>query len=247
MASFWFLDTLALYMLRYKEELDECYMAVLISWLTGEMKLLRDKKYTRKEFFQEMKNIFIVVGNKISQQNRIPYWEEIVYEMKEEMKENESMNESKSLQESISQEDMKFLSNIDPLSVLNIIIDATYDMYANELRYALVYAVFIEPIEIQTYNLPFTFRHPRPFKPAEHRIIPFNIQLQKLLKKNELLQKLKKVEKHKKAKFHEVPPTPPPSLDDEIQLKYNRLFILPLIEANEASYHFDTNTHGAQH
>lgn len=49
------------------------------------------------------------------------------------------------------------------------------------------------------------------------------------------------------AKFHEVPPTPPPSLDDEIQLKYNRLFILPLIEANEASYHFDTNTHGAQH
>lgn len=100
-----------------------------------------------------MKNIFIVVGNKISQQNRIPYWEEIVYEMKEEMKENESMNESKrqidptcrvnfycpflimarymfarSLQESISQEDMKFLSNIDPLSVLNIIIDATYDM-----------------------------------------------------------------------------------------------------------------------
>ncbi|XP_031773878.1 uncharacterized protein LOC105736093 isoform X1 [Apis florea] len=215
MASFWFLDTLALYMLRYKEELDECYMAVLISWLTGEMKLLRDKKYTRKEFFQEMKNIFIVVGNKISQQNRIPYWEEIVYEMKEEMKENESMNESK--------------------------------RYANELRYALVYAVFIEPIEIQTYNLPFTFRHPRPFKPAEHRIIPFNIQLQKLLKKNELLQKLKKVEKHKKAKFHEVPPTPPPSLDDEIQLKYNRLFILPLIEANEASYHFDTNTHGAQH
>lgn len=35
---------------------------------------------------------------------------------------------ARSLQESISQEDMKFLSNIDPLSVLNIIIDATYDM-----------------------------------------------------------------------------------------------------------------------
>lgn len=41
MASFWFLDTLALYMLRYKEELDEYYMAVLISWLAGEIKLLR--------------------------------------------------------------------------------------------------------------------------------------------------------------------------------------------------------------
>lgn len=41
MASFWFLDTLAFYMLRYKEELDEYYMAVLISWLAGEIKLLR--------------------------------------------------------------------------------------------------------------------------------------------------------------------------------------------------------------
>lgn len=38
-----------------------------------------------------MKNIFITVGNKISQQNRIPYWEEIACEMKEEIEENESM------------------------------------------------------------------------------------------------------------------------------------------------------------
>ncbi|KAG6794932.1 hypothetical protein HZU73_09382 [Apis mellifera caucasica] len=247
MASFWFLDTLAFYMLRYKEELDEYYMAVLISWLAGEIKLLRDKKCTRKEFFQEMKNIFITVGNKISQQNRIPYWEEIVCEMKEEIEENESM---KSLEECVSQENTKFLSNIDPVSVLNIIIDTTYDMYANELRYALVYAVFVEPIEVQTYDLPFTFRHPRLMKPVEYRITPFNIQLQKLLRKNELLQKLKKVDKNKKAKIHEVPPTPPPSLDDEMQLKCNRLFILPLIESNEASSYFETNTNNiinAQH
>ncbi|XP_031365737.1 uncharacterized protein LOC116185473 isoform X1 [Apis dorsata] len=236
MASFWFLDTLAFYMLRYKEELDEYYMAVLISWLAGEIKLLRDKKCTRKEFFQEMKNIFIIVGNKISQQNRIPYWDEM-YEMKEETEENESM---KSLQEFTSQGDMKFLSNIDPVLVLNIIIDTTYDMYANELRYALVYAVFVEPIEVQTYNLPFSIRSPRLMKPAEYRITPFNIQLQKLLRKNDLLQKLKKVDK-KKAKIHEVPPTPPPSLDDEMQLKCNRLFILPLIEAKEASYYFEAN------
>lgn len=51
---------------------------------------IKDKKCTRKEFFQEMKNIFIIVGNKISQQNRIPYWDEM-YEMKEETEENESM------------------------------------------------------------------------------------------------------------------------------------------------------------
>lgn len=43
------------------------------------------------------------------------------------------------------------------------------------------------------------------------------------------------------AKIHEVPPTPPPSLDDEMQLKCNRLFILPLIEAKEASYYFEAN------
>lgn len=71
--------------------------------------------------------------------------------------------------------------------------------YANELRYALVYAVFVEPIEVQTYDLPFTFRHPRLMKPVEYRITPFNIQLQKLLRKNELLQKLKKVDKNKKG------------------------------------------------
>lgn len=153
----------------------------------------------------------------------------------------------RSLQDCISQEETKFLSNIDPVLVLNIIIDSTYDMYANELRYALVYSVFVEPIEVQTYTLPFTFRHPRLMKPAEYRITPFNIQLQKLLRKNDLLQKLKKVEKNKKAKVHEVPPTPPPSLDDEMQLKCNRLFILPLIEANEASSYFETNTHNAQH
>lgn len=69
--------------------------------------------------------------------------------------------------------------------------------YANELRYALVYAVFIEPIEVQTYNLPFSIRSPRLMKPTEYRITPFNIQLQKLLRKNDLLQKLKKVDKKK--------------------------------------------------
>lgn len=69
--------------------------------------------------------------------------------------------------------------------------------YANELRYALVYAVFVEPIEVQTYNLPFSIRSPRLMKPAEYRITPFNIQLQKLLRKNDLLQKLKKVDKKK--------------------------------------------------
>lgn len=33
----------------------------------------------------------------------------------------------------------------------------------------------------------------------------------------------------------EIPPTPPPSLSEEAILDDNRRFILPLIEANEAS------------
>lgn len=39
---------------------------------------------------------------------------------------------------------------------------------------------------------------------------------------------------------YEIPPTPPPSLDDEVMLMTNRLFILPLIEANESSEIFET-------
>lgn len=39
---------------------------------------------------------------------------------------------------------------------------------------------------------------------------------------------------------YKIPPTPPPSLDDEVMLLTNRLFILPLIEANESSEIFET-------
>lgn len=41
MISFWFLDTLADQVLRHKKNLGEYYTTVLISWLTGEIKLIR--------------------------------------------------------------------------------------------------------------------------------------------------------------------------------------------------------------
>lgn len=44
MPAFWFLDTLALHVLRYKQDLDEYYIGVLISWLAGEIRLLRGNK-----------------------------------------------------------------------------------------------------------------------------------------------------------------------------------------------------------
>ncbi|KAF3420957.1 hypothetical protein E2986_10456 [Frieseomelitta varia] len=209
MASFWFLDTLALYAIRHRRDLDEYCTSVLISWLAGEIRLLRgnqftehtrapsfvNRKHTREDFFREMRSIFAVAADKISEQNRVPYWDEIV------------------------------------------------DEYANELRYALIYAVFVEPIEIQTCDLPFTLRTPRPTKLADPKSIPFIVQLQRSLRMVGTMEKSKgNKAKGKKVKtIPEVPPTPPRSLDDEAQLMYNRSFILPLIEANESSGIFETS------
>ncbi|XP_017758033.1 PREDICTED: uncharacterized protein LOC108549250 [Eufriesea mexicana] len=246
MPSFWFLDTLALHALRYKQDLDEYYMGVLVSWLAGEIRLLRDRKHTRKEFFKEMKDIFNAATNKVSEQKRLPYWNEIVSlydrDTQEEMEEklstrNQSME---SIREPSSREAFKFSSNIDPIFVLDIVIEATYSMYANELRYALVYAVFVEPIEVQVYDLPFAIRTPRQVKLADPKMVPFNIELQKSLRKNEIAEKFKKSHKTVKKNF-EVPMTPPPSLDDERMLTRSRLFILPLIEAKEATKLFETD------
>lgn len=44
-AAFWFLDIIALQVLRYKNSLDDYYRSILISWLVGEMKLIRGDFY----------------------------------------------------------------------------------------------------------------------------------------------------------------------------------------------------------
>ncbi|XP_043526448.1 uncharacterized protein LOC122537392 [Frieseomelitta varia] len=241
MASFWFLDTLALYAIRHRRDLDEYCTSVLISWLAGEIRLLRDRKHTREDFFREMRSIFAVAADKISEQNRVPYWDEIVDEYDDSRDETEETG-GESIRSS-RQDDVRFSSNIDPGLVLDIVIEDTYDMYANELRYALIYAVFVEPIEIQTCDLPFTLRTPRPTKLADPKSIPFIVQLQRSLRMVGTMEKSKgNKAKGKKVKtIPEVPPTPPRSLDDEAQLMYNRSFILPLIEANESSGIFETS------
>jgi len=43
-AAFWFLDALALQVLRYKNHLNDCGKSALISWLAGEMMLIRGAK-----------------------------------------------------------------------------------------------------------------------------------------------------------------------------------------------------------
>ncbi|CAK9824747.1 hypothetical protein ANTRET_LOCUS2864 [Anthophora retusa] len=78
MPSFWLLDTLALQALRYKNDLDEYSIGLLISWLAGEIMLLRERKYTREEFFREIKVHFTTAYEKISEKKRLLYWEEIM-------------------------------------------------------------------------------------------------------------------------------------------------------------------------
>nr|XP_012143901.1 PREDICTED: uncharacterized protein LOC100875525 [Megachile rotundata]XP_012143902.1 PREDICTED: uncharacterized protein LOC100875525 [Megachile rotundata] len=253
MASFWFLDMLALQILHHHKDLDEHHISVLISWLIGEITLLRDRKCSREEFFKEMEEIFMVATDEISEQNKLLYWDEVVYEnnAEEGIEEEETQNSifreesAKTLQKgqpkelgsneelSPSQDTTKFSINVDPLFALNKVIESTYDMYANELRYALVYAVFVTPIEIQTYNLPFVIRAPRPPKFVD-KTMSFSMRLRENMKKIKAIERLRKsIGKRRDKAIEIVPATPAPSLDDEKMLIDKRLYILPLAEANE--------------
>ncbi|XP_034179205.2 uncharacterized protein LOC117603812 [Osmia lignaria lignaria] len=256
MASFWFLNMLALQLLYRHKDLDEHHLGVLISWLIGEITLLRERHHSREEFFKEMREIFMAAAEEVSNQDRLLYWDEIMYESdaEEETEEEEEytkhlqkgqFNESrrnvgkseqtlKSQFSSLLQETPKHSSNIDPLFALEKVIESTYNMYANELRYSLVYAVFVEPIEVQTYNLPFVFRPPRPVKFTD-KTMSFNMQLRESVKKIKAIEKARMTTGKRKGKANDkVPVTPPPSLSDEKILTTKRLFILPLIDANEA-------------
>ncbi|XP_046143194.1 uncharacterized protein LOC114875146 [Osmia bicornis bicornis] len=245
MASFWFLNMLALQLLYHHKDLDEHHLGVLISWLIGEITLLRERHHSREEFFKEMREIFMAAAEEVSNQDRLLYWDEIMYESDaeeetEEEKEYTKQNAGKSEQtlksqfSSFLQETPKHSSKIDPLFALEKVIESTYNMYANELRYSLVYAVFVEPIEVQTYNLPFVFRPPRPVKLTD-KTMSFNMQLRESVKKIKAIEKARMTTGKRKGKATDnVPATPPPSLSDEKILITKRLFILPLIDAKEA-------------
>lgn len=292
-AAFWFLDTIALQLLHYKNSLDDQHRSVLISWLAGEMKLIRDKKLSREDFFKEMRIFFLYIAETISSGDQLLHWELIVdkcpknistnsissvtnkssneklvseYSMAQEItrslimeksrdSENRSLQRksSKELQTSLSIENSQIDTFIDAavessnLTHLNIaldtIIEATYNMYANELRYALIHAVFVTPIQLQIYHMPHTLRIPRQIKVADPKEW-FDIQLRKRLEKAAYESTIpgKKTTTNVKREREvtedlniEVPPTPPHSLSDEEILANNRRFILPLIEAKEAA------------
>nr|XP_012222764.1 PREDICTED: uncharacterized protein LOC105672426 [Linepithema humile] len=146
----------------------------------------------------------------------------------------------------------------NPSIVLDMIIEATYSMYANELRYALIHAVFVMPIQIKIFHMPHTLRKPRQIKLADEKG-SFDMQLCQRLERtaNELTsrdrngKKYKEKEKTNNIKEErtvaedlnmEIPPTPRPSFSEDEALANNRRFILPLIEAKEATRIFEMHT-----
>ncbi|XP_076295135.1 uncharacterized protein LOC143216179 [Lasioglossum baleicum] len=264
MAAFWFLDTLALQVLKRKTILDENYLIVLVSWLAGEMMLIREKKLPREEFFRLMKELFHQAANKISEMNRCPYWDEIVWENPEEPDVDERKDDQEATLEDFEQTSSKkfrtsgstvdkkesfspngedefepFSSSVDPLVVLDTLMESTYDMYANELRYELVYAVFAEQIEVQNYTLPFSIRKPRPAKLSDPEISPFSVILRRTFVTHDLYGLTSGKGKKKKKIIPEAPSTPANSLHDDEALVEKRRFILPLVEANETIALFD--------
>lgn len=56
--------------------------------------------------------------------------------------------------------------------------------YANELRYALVRAVFVTQVEVHTFHMPHTLRVPREIKLADYAEAPFDMQLRERLEKS---------------------------------------------------------------
>jgi len=68
--------------------------------------------------------------------------------------------------------------------------------YANELRYALIHAVFVTPTPVEIYHIRHTLRIPRRIKPAHGS---FDIKLYKRLKKSIDEEKLNN--KKRKGKY----------------------------------------------
>ncbi|KAL6253419.1 hypothetical protein P5V15_005573 [Pogonomyrmex californicus] len=267
------------------------------------MKLIRDKKLLREDFFKEMRILFIYVAKKLCSDDRLPHWEllmdayseimsqnstsETEYLITNKLSQKELITENKlffvdlknydsgnsNLQEKSPTSSKIFLttknsqtntsgngkiksSNLNPSDVLNIIVKATYSMYANELRYFLIYEVFVKQIQLQIFHMPHTFRTPRQIKLADSEKGLFHVELRKRLKKiasesiindnDEQYNEEKTIDNTKKEKEEnmkdldmEIPPTPQSSLTEDELLTNNRRFILPLIEANEAAQIFE--------
>ncbi|XP_072759911.1 uncharacterized protein [Anoplolepis gracilipes] len=267
------------------------------------MKLIRDKKLSREDFFNEMSIFFLYVAENISSDNQVLHWELTVDKCNKstnfdeslmnrtESVTNKSSNEklmsednaaqgikssliteklrdsenNKNLQQKLSEKSQTLLriensqidtsidadviesSNLIQFNALDAIIEATYNMYANELRYALIYAVFVTPIQLEIYHMPHTLRKPRQIKVADPGG-SFDIQLRKRLEKAVYESTLDNSKPGKKTTTNikkerevmedlnmTVPPTPPSSLTEEEILANNRRYILPLIEAKEAA------------
>ncbi|XP_066587229.1 uncharacterized protein [Prorops nasuta] len=214
MVSYWFLDTLTLQLIKYHKYLDEYYASVFVSWLAGGMNIIQDRKYTHKEFFDKISKIILNFEQRINyDSNPLIHWDLIDYDDLEKV--NEPV--------------VAIKSDRDPIIVLEKIMDSFYEMYGCEVRYLLIYQIFVQKISMQTHYLP-GLKRSRLVKFYNDQMLPLGTKL------NEMLRNQQKKGKKNDKKSSFTPPEPPAnSLLEEEQLMFNRQYILPLIESNEAS------------
>ncbi|KYN19777.1 hypothetical protein ALC57_07822 [Trachymyrmex cornetzi] len=113
--------------------------------------------------------------------------------------------------------------------------------YVNELRYA----VFVNPIQMQMFLMPYAYQIQHQIKLAHSRG-SFNIQLRERLEevaRESIINNGKKItddmRKDQMIEDFEILPIPPSLLNEEEILANNCRFILPLIEANKAAQIFE--------
>ncbi|EGI58725.1 hypothetical protein G5I_13189, partial [Acromyrmex echinatior] len=138
------------------------------------------------------------------------------------------------------------LKTDEPRCVIEFIVASLIflNRYANELRYDLIYAVFVKPIQMQMFLMPNQVQ--RQIKLAHSRG-SFDVKLRERLEevaRESIIKNGKKrtndTRKNPMIEDFEIPPTPLASLNEEEILANNSCrFILPLIEAKEAAQIFE--------
>ncbi|XP_024936208.1 uncharacterized protein LOC107263066 [Cephus cinctus] len=245
MAAFWFLDFVALLLLRYKENLDLLDRGVLVSWLAGEILLIRENEFSHGDFLEVMARLFNEMMKRINRNESILYWDQINLDLLKDSEEQVTRISEAIVSDDESVENLKNENSIKSLDLLRIIIDATYDMYGTDFQFTLIYTGFVKPVKVHTYRLPYVIQKPRATRDGKfeeniatkvNKILSKDKSSKPVLKKTKTGSKNKVGERKKKNNIDEtsVAPPPPPSPTEEEILIRNRQFILPLNEAIEA-------------
>ncbi|XP_033220215.1 uncharacterized protein LOC117174896 isoform X2 [Belonocnema kinseyi] len=262
-AAFWFLDTLALQVLKYCINFDGQNRSIFVSWLAGAMKIIQEKNPSREDFFSEMNELFCSTAVKLVSSEPLLHWE-ILFPKKNQENADEGIEEilkqrntkktTRRRKEFNAQKEVRIdpevpkeaeeiqdknspdILRTDPYDVLNSIVKSTFEMYGSISRYALIQAAFVDPVEIHSYVLPYNLKEPRKIKQSE-----FDNNIHTAIETNlngsktkGTKEKTKSGKSGKKKNLDVILSPPPPSMIDEEILLRKREYILPLIESYDA-------------